>query len=56
MNSPVKPVSQTFIEPENRYFIKWVNGIWTIFDRVKFDNVEPDLGTLKNAQRVFNGA
>jgi hypothetical protein len=40
--------------PEQRFVAKWVNGIWTIFDRVKFTNCEPDLGTEKNALRVLN--
>ncbi len=37
-----------------RFVTKWVNGIWTIFDRVKFQNCEPCLGTKKNAERVLN--
>jgi hypothetical protein len=36
-----------------RYVVKFVNGIWTIFDRVKFTNCEPDLGTKKNADRLL---
>lgn len=38
-----------------RYIVKWVNGAWTIFDRFEFKNCEPNLGTEKNALRVFQG-
>lgn len=38
---------------EPRFVTKWVNGIWTIFDRVRFTNVEPDLGTKKNADKLL---
>lgn len=37
-----------------RFVKKFVNGIWTIFDRLKFMNVEPNLGTEKNADRLLN--
>lgn len=38
-----------------RYVTKFVNGIWTIFDRWEFKNCEPDLGTRKNADKVLKG-
>lgn len=37
-----------------RFEVRFVNGIWTIFDRVNFVNCEPCLGTYKNALRVLN--
>jgi hypothetical protein len=41
--------------PQNeRYVVKWVNGIWTIFDRVEYKNCKPCLGK-KNAERVLKG-
>jgi hypothetical protein len=36
-----------------RYVKKFVNGIWTIFDRLYFTNVEPNMGTEKNVDRVL---
>lgn len=44
------------IPQAERYVVKFVNGIWTIFDRVEFKNCEPCLGTKKNAERVWKGA
>jgi hypothetical protein len=38
----------------NRFVIRFVNGIWTIFDRIEFKNCEPNLGTYKNAERVLH--
>jgi hypothetical protein len=35
-----------------RFIVKFVNGIWTIFDTVEFKNCEPNLGTRKNAAAV----
>jgi hypothetical protein len=38
-----------------RYVIKFVNGILTIFDRLEYKNCEPDLFTMKNASKILNG-
>ena len=37
-----------------RYVVKEVNGIWTIFDRFTFRNVEPDLGSEIEATNLLN--
>lgn len=36
-----------------RYVVKFVNGIWTIFDRLNFCNCEPNLGTKKFAEQLL---
>lgn len=41
-------------KPQARFEHRFVNGIWTIFDHVRFTNCEPDLGTEKNAVRLLN--
>jgi len=40
--------------PKPRFIVKFINGIWTIFDTVRFINMEPCLGTQKNALRLLN--
>lgn len=41
--------------PEPRYTAKWVNGIWTIFDRWTFRNCEPGLPSEKAARALLGG-
>ncbi len=43
------------IPQSERYVVKWVNGIWTIFDRVEFKNCEPCLGLKKKAEALLKG-
>jgi hypothetical protein len=38
----------------NRFCVKFVNGIWTIFDRLTYTNCEPDLRTYKQALALLN--
>ncbi len=41
--------------PEKRFEAKFVNGIWTIFDRWTFRNCEPGLASEKAALALLGG-
>lgn len=41
--------------PQQRYVVKFVNGIWTIFDRWTFRNCEPGLASEKAARALLEG-
>lgn len=47
----LRPVTR----PTPRYTVKFVNGVWTIFDRWTFRNCEPGLASEKAALALLEG-